>query len=201
MRRGRLRNGSRARRRSAEAYALAESAHREQKRKDGTSPYIGHPLAVAERLAAAGLDEPTVAAAILHDVVEDSDLGVGEIVERFGVEIGELVSALTDDRTIEDYEERKREHRERVAAAGPRAAAIYAADKLVNVRDLRKLYAKIGRGVRGALQRPDRRPRRTVARGPRDAASGASGSSASSRSCEPSSTGSSVSAPAPGTPT
>jgi guanosine-3',5'-bis(diphosphate) 3'-pyrophosphohydrolase len=138
----------------AQAYALAERAHHEQKRKDGVSPYIGHPMAVAERLAAAGLDEATVAAAILHDVVEDSELTVGEIVERFGVGVGELVSALTDDRTITDYEERKREHRARVAAAGPRAAAIYAADKLINVRDMRKLYGELGESAAGRFNAP-----------------------------------------------
>jgi guanosine-3',5'-bis(diphosphate) 3'-pyrophosphohydrolase len=126
------------------AYALARDAHSGQAGKDGRSPYIRHPLAVAELLAAEGLDEPTLVAAILHDVVESSELGIDEVVARFGAEVGELVSALTDDATIEDYEERREEHRARVAAAGPRAGAIYAADKLANVRELRNLYAEGG---------------------------------------------------------
>ncbi len=136
------------------AYALAVEAHRGQSRKDGSSPYIGHPLAVAERLHAAGLDEITVVAALLHDVVEDSELTVGEVVERFGVGVGELVSALTDDESIADYEERKREHRARVEEAGPRAAAIYCADKLVNVRDLRRLYAELGEASAARFNAP-----------------------------------------------
>ena len=110
------------------AYELASEAHRGQAGKDGRSPYIRHPLAVAERLAAEGLDEPTLVAAILHDVVENSDLGIDEVVARFGTEVGELVSALTDDATIPDYNERRVEHRARVAEAGRRAAAIYATD-------------------------------------------------------------------------
>ncbi len=133
------------------AHALASEAHSGQAGKDGHSPYIGHPLAVAERLAADGLDERTVTAAILHDVVERSDLSNDEVVARFGVDVGELVSALTDDATIEPYAERKREHRERVAEAGPRAAAIYAADKLTNLRELGGLYAELGEAAGGRL--------------------------------------------------
>jgi (p)ppGpp synthase/HD superfamily hydrolase len=133
------------------AHALAREAHRGQSGKDGRSPYIGHPLAVAERLAADGLDEQTVTAAILHDVVERSELGIDEVVARFGVEVGELVSALTDDDTIDSFHTRKREHRDRVAAAGPRAGAIYAADKLANLRELERLYAKLGEAASGRL--------------------------------------------------
>lgn len=136
------------------AYELAAEAHRGQTRKDGSSPYIGHPLAVAGLLREAGLDEETVAAALLHDVVEDSELTVDEVAERFGVGVGELVAALTDDQSIADYEDRKREHRGRVEEAGPAAAAIYAADKLVNVRELRRLYGKLGEAAAGRFKAP-----------------------------------------------
>ncbi len=137
-----------------QAYELAREAHRDQARKDGTSPYIGHPLAVTERLAEAGLDQATLTAALLHDVVEDSQLGVDEVVRSFGTEVGELVSALTDDETIVDYATRKREHRARVDDAGPRAASIYAADKLVNVRDLRSLYGELGEATAERFKAP-----------------------------------------------
>ena len=136
------------------AYSVAVEAHRGQLRKDRSSPYVGHPLAVAELLSGAGLDEATIAAAILHDVVEDSELRLGDVVEGFGLEVGELVGALTDDRDLSDYEERKREHRARVEEAGPKAAAIYAADKLVNVRDMRALYADLGEAVAGRFNAP-----------------------------------------------
>jgi (p)ppGpp synthase/HD superfamily hydrolase len=136
------------------AYELAAEAHHGQTRKDGTSPYIGHPLAVARELRRNGLPEETLIAGLLHDVVEDSELTVGDVVEQFGVEVGELVATLTDDRNIDDYEERKREHRGRVEEAGPEAAAIYAADKLVNVRELRRLYAELGEGAAERLKAP-----------------------------------------------
>jgi (p)ppGpp synthase/HD superfamily hydrolase len=136
------------------AYELAVEAHRGQTRKDGASPYIGHPIAVARELRRNGLPEETVVAGVLHDVVEDSELTVGDVVEQFGVRVGELVAALTDDRHIDDYEERKREHRGRVEEAGPDAAAIYAADKLVNVREMRRLYAELGEEAAERLKAP-----------------------------------------------
>jgi (p)ppGpp synthase/HD superfamily hydrolase len=137
-----------------DAYELAAEAHRGQTRKDGTTPYLGHPLAVARELRRNGLSEETQVAGLLHDVVEDSKMTVGDVVERFGVGVGELVAALTDDRTIEDYEERKREHRNRVEEAGPEATSIYAADKLVNVRELRRLYGELGEDAAERLKAP-----------------------------------------------
>jgi (p)ppGpp synthase/HD superfamily hydrolase len=127
-----------------EAHRLANRAHADQRRRGSDGPYVVHPLSVAARLSAEGLDEEAVAAGILHDVVEDSDASLSEIVERFGRRVGDLVAALTEDPSIEDWDERKRALREQVAAAEPSAAAIYAADKLSNVRDTRVLYAKVG---------------------------------------------------------
>jgi (p)ppGpp synthase/HD superfamily hydrolase len=128
-----------------EACELAEAAHSGQLRKrGGGEPYVAHPFAVAERLQQAGFGEDILAAAILHDVVEDSEIGGEELAARFGARVGELVTALTDDTSIEGFVERKHAHRERVEEAGPDAAAIYAADKLTNLRDLRLLYRDVG---------------------------------------------------------
>jgi guanosine-3',5'-bis(diphosphate) 3'-pyrophosphohydrolase len=126
-----------------DALSVAAAAHREQTRRDG-SPYLAHPLRVCELLAGAGASEATLAAALLHDGVEDSELTVGEVVERFGVEIGELVGALTEDESIGSWVERKDALRAQVAEAGEIAAAIYAADKLANVAEMRALYAERG---------------------------------------------------------
>jgi (p)ppGpp synthase/HD superfamily hydrolase len=126
-----------------EALAVAAEAHRGQTRHDG-SPYLAHPLRVCELLAEAGADETTLAAALLHDGVEDSELTVGAVVERFGIEIGELVGALTEDERIGSWSERKDALRAQVAEAGERAAAIYAADKLANVAEMRALYGRLG---------------------------------------------------------
>lgn len=126
-----------------EALAFAAAAHRDQTRADG-SPYLGHPLRVCELLAEAGATEATLAAALLHDAIERSELTPAELGERFGPEVGGLVAALTEDEAIADWTERKGALRAQVAAAGDRAAAIFAADKLANLAELRRLYAAGG---------------------------------------------------------
>jgi (p)ppGpp synthase/HD superfamily hydrolase len=75
------------------------------------------------------------AAALLHDVIEDTDTELGEIEAEFGGEVADLVGEMTEDATIAAYRERKAEHRGRVAG-NSRVAAIYAADKLAKVRML-----------------------------------------------------------------
>jgi (p)ppGpp synthase/HD superfamily hydrolase len=137
------------------ALGTAREAHAGQVRNgSGGRPYIEHPIAVAERVAAAGYDDEVVAAAILHDVVEDSELTVAELRERFGETVAGLVEALSDDESISSYADRKAEHRARVAASGEPALAIYAADKLANVSTLRRAYAKQGEQVAAEFKVP-----------------------------------------------
>jgi GTP pyrophosphokinase len=76
------------------AYELAAEAHAGQVRKTG-DPYITHPLAVAQMLAEYGLDEPTLAAALLHDTVEDTNLTLGDLSMEFGDEIARLIDGVT----------------------------------------------------------------------------------------------------------
>ncbi len=138
-----------------DALAAARDAHAGQIRNgSGGASYIEHPLAVADLLAEHGFAEETLAAALMHDVVEESDTSVGEIGARFGESIGDLVDALTDEEEIEDYERRKEAHRARVEAAGPEALAIYAADKLANIRALRGVYAEEGEAIGEELKAP-----------------------------------------------
>jgi len=125
------------------AFQAALAAHDGQLRIDG-EPYMAHPLAVCELLAAAGEGETVLAAALLHDAVEHSDLLVDDVVVRFGVEVGALVGALTEDDAIADWTERKDALRTRVAVAGEPAVAIYAADKLANLEVMRRIYAAMG---------------------------------------------------------
>lgn len=76
------------------AYEVAERAHAGQVRKTG-EPYITHPLAVAKMLADYGLDESTLAAAFLHDTVEDTELTLAAVREQFGDEIASLIDGVT----------------------------------------------------------------------------------------------------------
>ena len=138
-----------------DALEIARQAHAGQLRRgsDGR-PYIEHPVAVAEALIEQRCGDEVLAAALLHDVVEKSDTDVAEVRERFGETVANLVEALTEDETIPTYEERKQEHRWRVAKAGPDALAIFAADKLTNVMMLREAYELIDEGVSEELAVP-----------------------------------------------
>jgi guanosine-3',5'-bis(diphosphate) 3'-pyrophosphohydrolase len=76
------------------AYAVADRAHSGQKRQSG-EPYITHPLAVAQILADLGIGPKTLAAALLHDTVEDTDYGLDELQAEFGDEVAMLVDGVT----------------------------------------------------------------------------------------------------------
>jgi GTP diphosphokinase / guanosine-3',5'-bis(diphosphate) 3'-diphosphatase len=115
------------------AYEMADAAHHGPPREGETE--IDHPVAVAELLHQNGFEDHVVAAALLHDVVEDTSLNLQTIAESFGQDIARLVSEMTEDARIEPYERRKAEHRARVSQ-DRRAAAIYAADKLATTRGL-----------------------------------------------------------------
>ncbi len=77
-----------------EVYRFSDNAHTGQIRRSG-EPYITHPVAVACILAQLHLDVPTLLAALLHDVVEDSDISADEISDRFGKQVADLVEGLT----------------------------------------------------------------------------------------------------------
>ncbi len=113
------------------AFRLAFAAHQGPRSEGETT--IDHPVAVARLLHEAGFGDQVVAAALLHDVVEDTSTNLGEVATQFGPEICALVREMTEDEEIRDYPLRKAEHRSRVARSG-RVSAIYAADKLANAR-------------------------------------------------------------------
>lgn len=137
------------------ALEKARDAHAGQVRNgSGGMPYVEHPVTVAALLDEHGYPDEVISAALLHDVVEDSETTLDELRELFGEGVAGLVGALTDDEAIESYRERKAEHRERVAAAEIEAMAIYGADKLTNVITLREAYGNEGDAVREEFKVP-----------------------------------------------
>jgi (p)ppGpp synthase/HD superfamily hydrolase len=116
------------------AYAFAEAAHRGQRHKDDRA-FIAHPVYVARLLAARGYDDEVVAAALLHDVVEDTTVTLDEIRERFGPRVAQLVACVTEDPEL-PAAERKRAYREGLRRSPDAARAICAADKVCNASDL-----------------------------------------------------------------
>jgi len=137
------------------ALEKARTAHEGQVRNgSGGMPYVEHPMRVASLLDEHEYRQEVLAAALLHDVVEDSETTLEELRAEFGDEVAGLVGALTDDESIDSYRERKAEHRERVAAADGEAMAIYGADKLTNTSTLRATYAEEGEEVRREFKVP-----------------------------------------------
>ena len=114
------------------AFDHAYRAHCGPDSTDDTT--IEHPVAVARLLDGAGFGDEVIAAALLHDVVEDTTQGIDEIREGFGEEVSGYVETMTEDESIDSYGARKAEHRQRVLDGGSVPASIYAADKLARIR-------------------------------------------------------------------
>ncbi|WP_291992804.1 HD domain-containing protein [Candidatus Accumulibacter sp. ACC003] len=120
------------------AIAFAADKHRQQRRKDAEkSPYINHPIALANVLAnEAGIEEPVVLlAAILHDTIEDTETTEEELVRHFGRDVADVVLEVTDDKSLPKAE-RKRLQVKHAPSAGRHARLVKLADKICNVRDL-----------------------------------------------------------------
>jgi (p)ppGpp synthase/HD superfamily hydrolase len=124
------------------AIAFAQEQHRGQRRPADRAPFLVHPLEVASSLARAGCPDQAVAAAVLHDVLEDTDADRSQLEALFGRQVSELVAVVSDDPEIPDEERRKDAVRERVRRVGGHALAVYAADKVSKVRELRMLLAR-----------------------------------------------------------
>jgi (p)ppGpp synthase/HD superfamily hydrolase len=116
------------------AYAFAEAAHRGQRRKDGHA-FIAHPVRVARLLASRGYDDEVLAAALLHDVVEDTPVTLAVVRAQFGPRVADLVAWVTENPALPTGE-RKRAYRDRLRRSPQAARAICAADKLCNLADL-----------------------------------------------------------------
>lgn len=128
---------------TADAIAYARARHGEQTRQGDEAPFILHPLEVAMLLHGRGHRDEVVAAGALHDVLEKTDTTREELAARFGPEIAGLVAAVTEPPRIRDYAARKAALRAQVARASPEAQAIYAADKVAKVRELRTLAVRL----------------------------------------------------------
>jgi guanosine-3',5'-bis(diphosphate) 3'-pyrophosphohydrolase len=121
------------------ALRFARRAHLGQYRKQTGEQYVEHPIAVARLLAESGYDGALIAAAYLHDTVEKTSIELEEIQERFGPDVGGLVGCLSEDPDIDGYGARKRALRDGILRAGGDPVIIYAADRLANMRDWRKV--------------------------------------------------------------
>lgn len=120
------------------AAAFAAEKHRMQRRKDAdASPYINHPLALADILCSEGgiADSSVIAAALLHDTVEDTETSLEELEREFGPTIACIVAEVTDDKSL-PKEERKRLQVAKAHSKSDGAKLVKLADKISNLRDI-----------------------------------------------------------------
>jgi guanosine-3',5'-bis(diphosphate) 3'-pyrophosphohydrolase len=120
------------------ALAFAAHKHRDQRRKDAeASPYINHPIALANVLVNEGgvSDNDVLCAALLHDTVEDTATTHEELVNAFGSRIARIVAEVTDDKTLPKAE-RKRLQVEHAPRLSLEAKLVKLADKVCNLRDV-----------------------------------------------------------------
>ena len=136
------------------AYNYAVEHHGDQKRRSG-EPYIIHPLNVAYILAGVGLDEATICAALLHDVVEDTDATDTDLRREFGDEIADMVAGVTKLETMQFTtveEQQVEDYRKMFLAMGKdiRVIILKIADRLHNMRTLK--YLKRDRQIANAKE-------------------------------------------------
>jgi len=120
------------------ALAYAAHKHRDQRRKDAeSSPYINHPIALADVLINEGgvVDVEVLCAALLHDTVEDTATTHEELLNAFGSKIARIVAEVTDDTSLPKAE-RKRLQVEHAAGLSKEAKLVKLADKICNLRDI-----------------------------------------------------------------
>ena len=130
---------------SAVAFALEH--HGPQVRKiDGRTPYVAHLFGVALILQRAGCDTETVAAGLLHDVLEDTEVTYEELERSFGPRIAEIVRGVTEDKRL-PWEARKKLYVETVGQAGPEVRAVCAADKINNLTSIAQEHTVRGEQV------------------------------------------------------
>jgi (p)ppGpp synthase/HD superfamily hydrolase len=127
------------------ALEYATQQHAGERRSSDGAPFIEHPLEVGWLLYRAGATDDVIAAGVLHDVLEKTDVSSTELGARFGSRIAQLVQAVSEDQTISGYQGRKAALRRQAAAAGPESLMIFAADKVSKVGELRSALSEAAR--------------------------------------------------------
>ena len=120
------------------AVAFAATKHSKQRRKDvDESPYINHPIALADVLANEGgiVDNDVLCAAVLHDTIEDTETTESELIDNFGNRIASIVLEVTDDKRLAKNV-RKQRQIEHASQVSHEAKLVKLADKISNLRDI-----------------------------------------------------------------
>jgi len=117
-----------------DAIQFISQKHKNQKRKIFDYPYVSHPLMVYHMVTQHSNDVNVHLAALLHDVVEDTDASIEEVKNKFGTTVAEYVSFLSEDQSLE-WKECKELYRQQLASAPPEVLLIKASDLIYNFQD------------------------------------------------------------------
>ncbi|WP_248928635.1 HD domain-containing protein [Paenibacillus hamazuiensis] len=126
------------------AIEFAAKAHEKQRRKGTDIPYISHPFAVGMLLVEAGCSEEVVAAGLLHDTLEDTEVTEEELEAHFGPRVLEIVRGCSEPDKSAPWEERKRHTLEFLQTAPLAVRQVACADKLHNLRTIRRDLEQMG---------------------------------------------------------
>lgn len=125
------------------AARIATVAHKDQVRKEGNVPYIVHPFMIAILLNKHRFSDAVVAAALVHDVPEDTNVSLTELRTELGGEVADIVASVTNDDSLV-WEEKKKKYIESIRNASEGAKAVATADKIHNAESLLAAYDEQG---------------------------------------------------------
>ncbi len=125
------------------ALKFASKAHSDQVRKGTDIPYIAHPMEAALILSQAGASETLIAAALLHDTLEDTPTTEQDLEYVFGSSVTELVKGMTKDTNL-DWQGNRQHSIDRLAVMSMDEMLLLLSDKLANLRSIAVDYAEIG---------------------------------------------------------
>lgn len=135
-----------------QALAIALRAHGGQVRKTDDSPYIIHPIMVSQLLARHGFSDVVCAAALVHDVLEDTNVAEEALRAALGEEVVQIVLKVTEDKSLR-WEERKQQYCDVVRAGSEAVKAVSIADKIHNLESLLDAYDRHGQALWQAFNR------------------------------------------------
>ena len=125
------------------AIRIIVTAHANQKRKNDGSPYVVHPLMVAIKLMKYNFSDEVIAAALVHDILEDTDISEQELRDNLGNGVVDLVKMVTNDNFL-SWEDKKNKYIETVRNGSEEAKAISIAGKIHNAENFLFTYNQIG---------------------------------------------------------
>ena len=165
------------------AILFAVHAHAGTERRGTGYPYIVHPLEAVSIVATMTADQELLAAAALHDTVEDTEVTLEQLRAEFGERIASLVADESEDRPEglneeESWHQRKQAAIDRLAKASHDAKMVAMGDKLSNMRDIARDYAKLGDALWNRFNAKDRKDHEWHYRGLADALSELKGTEA-----------------------